>query len=361
MKKKWKRFQFFLIRRAKNKWIKKLRRKNILQKRIRSWDIPNWYHWVILKWCTSIETKNQGKTFLKWFPQQRLVAPSNFSFIENYENMHQYFQEARKVLHNKKSICFDLGRVENLWIDGITILIAHLKDRSFREISPAGLRISWFSPSNKTAKRIFCDSWFYKHVTSNFIPITKKSGDLVLISEVPVKTDLIRDILNNLKKICWEKFTNTIKQDMYEVLWEFMWNTKEHAWKFNKKEYYWWVVYHYDEDTNRIGLSLLDLGEGIFRTLQQSGVYKDNALWFSRNKDHLRDMLMWKVAFSSSAKSEERGHGMPTFYRFSQKPYINKAIMITNNVFANIKEDKYSRLKSNREFHWTFYFTEIQL
>ena len=140
-----------------------------------------------------------------------------------------------------------------------------------------------------------------------------------------------------------------------------MWNTKEHAWKFNKKEYYWWVVYHYDEDTNRIGLSLLDLGEGIFRTLQQSGVYKDNALWFSRNKDHLRDMLMWKVAFSSSAKSEERGHGMPTFYRFSQKPYINKAIMITNNVFANIKEDKYSRLKSNREFHWTFYFTEIQL
>lgn len=290
-----------------------------------------------------------------------LSGPKNFSLIENYEQMHQYFEEAKRTLKNQQSICFDLRSVETLWVDWIAILIAHLKDKTFRYISEAWFSISGYSPRNKKARKIFRDSGFYQYVTTNFVPINKKSGDLVLISEVPVKPDLIRDTLKNLKEICWEKFTDTLKQDMYEVLWEFIWNTKEHAWKFNQKEYYWWVVYHYNEDTNTISLSLLDLGEWIFRTLQQSGVYKDNALFFSKNKDHLRDMFMWKVAFSSSAKSEERGHGMPTFYNFSQKSYINKAIMITNNVFADIKHDNYRRLKSNQEFHWTFYFTEIQL
>ena len=208
---------------------------------------------------------------------------------------------------------------------------------------------------------MFKDSGFYQHVKANFYDPAANTdcGKLVFISDVRVRWKITQRILTNLSKITNGGISKSLNDMLYEVIWEATWNTCEHAWKFNKNEYYWWVTYYYYEDTNSIDLCLLDLWEWIFGTLKQSWVYEDEGIIFSQNPSHLKKMLHWEVAYSSSEKKEERWHWMKTFYTFSQREDVTAAIIISNNVYADIMKDKYERIQTH--LHGTFCFFTIQL
>ena len=109
------------------------------------------------------------------------VAPSNFSFVDNTEEVLFYFKQVSDLLANRNQVKFDLKEINNLTPDAIALLIAKVKDDQYTR----GLRVEGNKPEKRDLKRIFEESGFLEHVNSYYTP--PKNENHLLIHQLTHK------------------------------------------------------------------------------------------------------------------------------------------------------------------------------
>ena len=96
-------------------------------------------------------------------PYIDLQAPINFSLIENTNEVIEYINNGRDLLHKKEKINLNIENVDKLTSDAIALLAACANDTNFTK----GGRLKGNAPSNPQLKKLFFESGFYRFVSTS--------------------------------------------------------------------------------------------------------------------------------------------------------------------------------------------------
>jgi hypothetical protein len=134
-----------------------------------------------------------------------------------------------------------------------------------------------------------------------------------------------------------------------------MQNTNNHAGN-EKGMYDWWMHIYNVPDTNKSIYTFLDLGVGIFESLPVKNwiikIFK--VLGFqSSNIELIKELFAGEI--KSRTGRADRGKGLPQVMELSQDPAFSKFVLITNNIYADLKNKSYRELDgyfSGTLFYW---------
>ncbi len=283
-----------------------------------------------------------------------LVAPQNFSLLNNTDEMLLYFSKARRMLKDGFNVNFNINDIEELTSDGISMLIAAINDSHFYGKSIC----SGNAPRNPILKNMFIKSWFYRYVNSKY---KNESSDNDFIYRHQHVNWRVRVQWESAKYACikWTKHTFWHEWPcpfLFNIIAECMWNTNNHAnvWKWEKCS--WWLLAHPQEDSKNTCYTFLDMWVWIFDSLV--------VRWF-KNKWKLLDnsllvwdLLSWIIWSRLDKDNKVRGKWIPRMVRYSKLDTLNKFYIITNNMKINLQTGIWQKLKSN--FKWTLLHWEIQ-
>ena len=283
--------------------------------------------------------------------QKKLVrfhAPDNFSLVNNTEEVLEYFKTAGEALQNGNRVYFDLSQIKTLTTDAIALQIAKIQDRNF---NVSGIQGN--APDDASLKQLFLQSGFYEHVHN--------------LGNKPKTTDqLIHKVTNNraepkiAKEFCLyglrHVFNNEeIFEPLYNIIIEIMQNTNNHAGD-QKGMYDWWMHIYNVPETSQSIYTFLDLGVGIFESLPVKNwiVKLFKGLGFqSSNIDLIEKLFAGEI--KSRTGRADRGKGLPQVLELSQDNAFSEFVLITNNIYADLKNKSYRELDgyfSGTLFYW---------
>jgi len=282
-----------------------------------------------------------------------LVAPDEFSFVSNTENVLKYFAFAEKTISERKQIILNISSIKRLTSDAIALLIAKITLRSFNR----GIKIIGNAPRNEQLLNLFIQSGFYHYVQSK-APKLQTKPNLLLHKRTNHKVEP-----TIAKQACLIGIRHTfgnseIYEPLYDILIEAMQNTNNHAGLERKGLYDWWLFVFNDPESKISSYSFLDLGVGIFESLPvknwRRGILEATGLTSNVN---LVDRLISGEISSRTGKAE-RGKGIPQIYQCSTDKNIKEFIIVSNDVHANLKTKQYTKLSTT--FGGTLLYWEIQ-
>src|SRR5690606_5340458 len=104
--------------------------------------------------------------------------------------------------------------------------------------------------------------------------------------------------------------------------------------------------------------TFLDLGVGIFESLPALSFKQKVAtkLGLSHNVDLVQPLFNGEI--KSRTGRPERGNGIPQVYESSKDKAFSKFVLITNDVFVNMKNLETKKLKNN--FNGTLFYWELK-
>lgn len=302
-------------------------------------------------WKNSPQYNSENR--YKSYDVHNLVAPNNFSLIENTDNILSYIKTARKVLRGKNSVKIDISQIKRLTPDIIPFLISHLRDQNFNQFMP----IHGNAPENEIFKKIFTESGFYKYVQSKSKFQTSKLNIMHNESNFKVKPDIAGTAVELILE--GRKYDEAYIEPIYNIFIELMSNTHHHA---DLKEYgtsKWWLYVYVDEENKKTSISFLDLGVGIFKSLIVRSYLKriGQTLKLVNNSLLVQDILSGKIQSRIEIDKEIRGKGIPQIVEYAKYGCFESFYLITNNMKIDLKNGTY--IKLNEELKGTFYFIQI--
>ncbi|WP_212898063.1 hypothetical protein [Capnocytophaga cynodegmi] len=310
--------------------------------------------WINRKRNNSIQRFNQLCKERQWFEKGTIncVAPADFSFVNNTEEVVKYFNQIRKHIDNDQPVKIDISNITNLSPDIIILLIAVLKEKKSMKVG-----ISGNAPKIPHLKKIFVESGLYNFVTSRG---KKKVADNNKLWKHSTNNQVKGEIAGETVNICRELFAqNGIKYDtdnLYNLLVEAMSNTINHADK-EQASINWWFYYFIDTAEQTIKFSFIDLGIGIFRSASFDSYRKYLKTLIPGNSFLVKPFLEGKIISSRKKDHEISGKGIKQIMSCAQnKEFINFTI-ITNDQKINIKEKNSDSINTN--FDGTFINFEI--
>lgn len=281
------------------------------------------------------------------------LAPNNFSFINNPEEMLDYYDRARKKAEKSIAVKFDLSLVEELTPDAIALHASVLNDKNYCP----GNYLSGNAPKKSELRHKFMSSGFYEHVKSKANAKTRENNFLLhKVSEHKVEPVVAKEATDFAAKKTFGK--DIILRPVYEILIELMANTNNHASVIDSVVYDWWLYVFYDKKTNVTSYSFLDFGVGIFRSKAFTRYKNFLFVEFGRDKkpeEMAEDLLNGKI--SSRTGLGERGRGFSCITQNTEYEMIKKFIIISNNVFIDVKNRQYRALENS--FSGTFVYWEV--
>lgn len=283
----------------------------------------------------------------KW---ETIKTPKHFSFINNAQEMIDFLTLLRRTAKEGKNLNIDMSEIESLTSDAITVYLSKIRDDRF--LSHMQLRGN--EPKDPGLRERWRQSGFYKHVYStqrirpdNMGRIQKRKSDKV---EPETAKELIFFATNVLYGAPRKLF------GVYRTLIECMNNTRNHASK-DKDFESWWATVYCDEGAKKACFSFVDNGIGIFRSVRIRGFLRNLAsLVYKTHADFMRDILRGQVG--SRTGLPYRGKGLPSIYEVLQRGDIDNLIIITNDVYADVAQDRFETLA--RPFRGTFLYWEIK-
>lgn len=279
------------------------------------------------------------------------VAPENFSFINNTNEVLDYFDKAKKIFYGKENVNFDIANVSKLTPDTIALLVASLNNPKF--VKTGNSRGN--APKAEDLHKIFTESGFGEHIAQSTGFKKSQPGNL-LHKEVNQK--VVPRMAKNACLIGLEHVFNNsnIFSPLYEILIECMSNTHNHASLHMQGECKWWLYVYNNPKTKTTSYSFIDLGVGIFKSvyikkylqiLKITGIYQ--------NADLIDDLLAGKIHSRIEKDRELRGKGIPQIVRHSKESCFKSFYIITNNVKIDLTNSVKETLKYNFEgtfLHW---------
>ncbi len=281
-----------------------------------------------------------------------LTAPTDFSFVNNCDEVLEYMENARNTINQGKQIIFDFSDIDKLSPDGIALLISNVKDKGFNR----GVQIKGRDPKKQELKQMFEESGFYDHVYP-VVPRHKNPNNMLLHKITRHRTEPVL-----AKEICEKATLHTLGQikkfpPLYDILVECMTNTHNHANLKQKGVHDWWIFHYCPLNSTISYFAFIDLGVGIFRSIAVRNYVNSVKikLGFKANVDLVNDLLEGKI--TSRTGLEIRGKGFPTIYQHTKNPAIKNFVLISNDVYANISSGIYKETKA--EFKGTFLYWEF--
>ena len=283
------------------------------------------------------------------------TAPTNFSLINNTDEVISYINDCKRLLHEKERVLIDIENVKSITSDAIALLVACANDPSF---SGKYGKLSGNAPKDTKLNKLFVESGFYKYVDSSSVMKTAQKKDDNLLhkeSHFQVQPDIAKQAcLYGTKHV----FLNEKPfPELYEMVIEAMSNTNNHANKQKEGVTKWWL-YAYNDPTGKTCYSFVDLGVGIFDSIPVS-IYKTltRKVGLSHNADLVNDLLDGKIKSRKKEDNRIRGKGIPQIANNSQKSVFDRAYIISNDVKIDLKTRNSEKLSNI--FHGTLLDWEL--
>jgi len=283
-----------------------------------------------------------------------LPAPTNFSFIDNTDNVLEYLKTSEKHFRQKRGVTFDKSNVDILTSDAIALFSAFLSGKE---------KFRGNSPKKENLKQLFEESGFYNHVRAQrkYKNKENKEGNLLhKESNNIVSPDVAAEAV--IKGIKHTGLTLSKDSDpVYNTLIECMQNTNNHA--SGPTRYgncNWWLYVYNDPVENITKYSFVDLGVGIFASLVAKGFVKKFFKTISAlpNIKLVDDFLNGKIVSREEKDNEIRGKGIVQIIEYAKSDYFKRFYIIANDIKINVKTDERWQLNSN--MNGTFLYWELQ-
>jgi glycerol-3-phosphate cytidylyltransferase-like family protein len=281
-----------------------------------------------------------------------LEAPSNFSFIDNSDEVVQYFNMVKDNVESDQPVSIDISKITNLSPDIIILQIAVLKDKKSMRVGLSGN-----APEDPNLRKLFIESGLYNFVNSRG---KKRVADNNKLWKHSTNNQVKGEIAGEAVAVCKSLFEqNGINYDtdnMYNLLVEAMSNTINHA-NEKKANINWWLYYFIDESEKKIKYSFVDLGIGIFKSASFDSYRRIANIFVPGNSLLVKPFLEGKIISSRENDNEISGKGVKQIINCANNPEFTKFTIITNDQMINIKDRTNQSL--NHNFDGTFIHFEV--
>lgn len=287
-------------------------------------------------------------------------APSKFTFINNTNEVIDYFITANKYFEANHDVFFDISDVTTLTIDTITLQAAFFGEGYKKRKG----RIMGNSPNKPDLKTLFEKSGFYEFVKSSGKKEIDPNNKLFRFAkEGTPNRKFAAEISDFAVEFCYDCIKNNfrlteiqLRDEIYNILVEAMSNTNHHA-AINRGEKKWWIFIQRNHFTGLFSICLIDLGIGIFESANFRNHKKLLSNLYQGNYYLIEDFLDGKV-YSSVQDDETRGKGVRQILDCAKRPEIKCLWIITNDVKFEVKSRKKESLRYN--FNGTCIYFEIE-
>jgi hypothetical protein len=282
-------------------------------------------------------------------PESLVVLPKHLSLLDNTEQTTKFLDELHDKLTTGARVYLDSGAVRILAQDGIVALLAVIA--RFKE---SGLKIRGNFPSSDKASRAWMHSGFFEALktpelqTRDAYRITSGTGNIVSHAGKRVDPALTAGLLASASRFIWgeERWCKGAQR----VLLELMHNTNNHASPLRLGEKHWWLSMEFDIRTRVVRFAFVDLGVGIFRSLDGKAETDPWSGWRARLEEVsvadasdaqlLRRILEGEVHLTATGQAY-RGKGLPGIAQEHVKGGISGLRIVSNRVNADIDKDRF--------------------
>lgn len=292
----------------------------------------------------------------------KIPAPEFFSLINHTEEAIKFIQKLEKLYINKKKVYVDLFNVVELDYSAISILVSVMFTFKSRNIDFNGS-----FPNDEELTKMLIDSDFFKHLNQ---PIRNKL-EYSIGKKNQIFTRANKEVNSELGLIVMEEASQTIWGEkrvckgLQRTLLELMHNTNNHADDSEKGVKHWWLSVNHNEKEKKVSFVFIDYGVGIFESLKTKpssnkwfGAFEkiSNRLKYGTNNEVLKLLLDGDLHMTVTGK-HFRGKGLPGIKQVYDRNQISNLHIVSNDVFADIPNDSYKKLKNN--FSGTFAYWEL--
>ncbi|PKD17345.1 hypothetical protein [Salegentibacter salarius] len=293
---------------------------------------------------------------------KKVKAPVNFSLVEEPEEMIKFAKNIKKLYRKKKKVFVIFKDTEHIGYDALVLLLSILiRFRSKR------IKFDGDFPTNPEAKKILLDSGFFEYLYKNIKEEDRysfiKGGTIATHAYKKVDPKLTSEIISDASRTIWKK--NKRCQGVQRSLIELMHNTNNHAAYDKEGDKLWFLSVQHRKKEGIVSFSFLDFGVGIFESLNNKGKDSKWYNWerslaklftYENNKELLKLILNGELHRTVTGKAY-RGKGLPGIYGAFKRNHFNKLHIISNDVYADIENNKFLSLKN--AFSGTFVYWEI--
>ncbi len=291
-----------------------------------------------------------------------ISAPKKFSFIENPEETIIFLNQLEESYLHKERVFVDLKDVVYLDYSAVTVLLSVMFSFKARNISFNGN-----FPKDPLLAQMLVDSEFfkflYRQVTKKIEYTVGKENQIFTRANKEVNSELGLVVMIEASRTIWNK-ERTCK-GLQRTLLELMQNTNNHASINQKGEKHWWLSVNHDKENKKVSFVFVDYGVGIFESLKNKP--EDNKWfgWFDKLKEkiliggnhEILKLLLEGDMHLTVTGQHFRGKGLPGIKQVLERNQISNLNIISNDVFANVSDNKYLRL--DNEFCGTFVAWEL--
>lgn len=291
-----------------------------------------------------------------------IVAPNNFSFVANPEKTIIFINNLEKCYLSRERVYVDLQNVTALDYSAVTVLLSVMFSFKARNI-----KFNGNFPKNENLANMLIESEFFKflgrQITNKLEYTVGKANQIFTRANKEVNSELGLPVMIEASRTIWGK-ERTCK-GLQRTLLELMQNTNNHASINQKGEKHWWLSINHDRAQKKVTFIFVDYGVGIFESLKNKPTDNKWFGWFEKLKDKLfigdnheilRLLLEGEMHLTVTGQ-HFRGKGLPGIKQVLDRNQISKLKIISNNVSADVADNKYLRLKN--EFSGTFVTWEL--
>lgn len=271
-------------------------------------------------------------------------APDKFvNFINKFENI--------KSNIGNKAIFFDLLNVEDLDFSGISLLIALRYKLKLHKIEFNGRNPKKDKLCNLLYEYQFLEQMGIKPSYENIhFKLGNKNDKITIKGDSKVKPELGIEIAEYVSEKLFNKIGYS-NDGLQTMLLELMANT--YKWSSQKSGYNLWLLtMAFNKKEKKIEFQFIDFGIGVFESLKYSILYKSWYLGIIKilksNASIFNDMLNANSnIYKSSTGLYFRGKGIPSIKENFINQFYNDVNILTNDVFVDLKKEKYTNLANN--------------
>lgn len=283
------------------------------------------------------------------------IAPVNFSILENSEEVIGFCNKLRKDFKNKRKVFVDMQQVTNVTNESLCLLVSNMMLFRDRKIDFNGN-----FPMNHDAFKVVMESGFLDKLYRRRNSVNNVNSPIYTHSAQKSNSDITDAIIRSCSKFLWGEECNC--SGVYNAFIELMSNTVEHADEIEGKQK-WWVTATKDSVNEKVTFSFVDYGRGIINTLTSANQMRHKSTvdrllskWFGNVAMLLKEVM--EGALSVSEKNGTQfGNGLNSIYQDMVDEQIDNVVIISNNVFADVKNGKYHKM--NVSFPGTYICWEI--
>ena len=280
---------------------------------------------------------------------QSLTAPSNFSIVDNTEEMLDFFSEYYRYVQEDKKVFFNMSQVTAMTEDAILYMLSQF---SAARILRGHDYVSGNVPSDPTCAKLLMESGFYDHVAYSGARRPANGEIFKITTKNLVYGEIAKEVVdftrNHIKSPNISSF-----RSIYPTLIECMANTRNHAYiDLTAPVSRWWLIAMSNAKATSVHFTFLDNGRGIPRTIKKNILEKFSGIWGGTSDSELIASAL-KGEFRTKTSLKWRGKGLPRILSYVENRQISNLKVISNYGYVSCVGDDLVPTDLNGKFYGT--------